>query len=174
MPSFIELGKQIGISRQTASSKFKELLNINLVSLNDDNIINVKNELNIDVDLLRDYLDNYINKFDAVQLRFILFDDIKGEISKTQLAKEMGLSRNSLYTDNHSVIYAIHSEGKIKYIGTTSHYRDRIAQHIKKRPFLTSANFLILVEDTDVDKFNIELNLIHLLKPEWNKMGIEI
>lgn len=84
------------------------------------------------------------------------------------MAKELGMSRSSLYLSDHSVVYAIQSEGKIKYIGTTAHFENRRADHIKKRPFLTPANFLILVDNVGSDKFNIELELIHLLKPEWN------
>lgn len=107
-----------------------------------------------------------MDNFDAVQLKYFLFG-----VDKTELAKELEVSRSSLYLDTHKVIYAIISEGKIKYIGTTSHYEDRIAQHIKKRPFLTPSNFIILVDN--VNKFDIELDLIHLLQPEWNQMGTE-
>lgn len=115
-----------------------------------------------------------MNNFDSVQLRYVLSNNNNAAITKTQLAKELDISRASLYLDNHTVVYGIQSEGKIKYIGTTSHYEDRIAQHIKKRPFLTPSNFLILVEDIgNNNKFNIELNLIHLLKPEWNEVGTE-
>ena len=148
-------------------------MNSNLITLNNDNILTVDNVLNINIDILRKYLDTSMNNFNPIQLRYVLFDNTE-EITKTQLAKESDVSRASLYLDNHTVVYGIQSEGKIKYIGTTSHYEDRIAQHIKKRPFLTSSNFLILVDNIGSEnKFDIELNLIHLLKPEWNEVGTE-
>lgn len=171
LPSFIQLGKQVGVSRQTASTKYKELVNDNLLSIDENNILVVNNILNINVEVLKEYLDTSMDNFDPIQLKYVLFND--NTVTKTQLAKEMGISRASLYLDNHSVVYGIQSEGKIKYIGTTSHYEDRIAQHIKKRPFLTPSNFLILADDVNVNKFNIELDLIHLLKPEWNEVGTE-
>lgn len=47
-------------------------------------------------------------------------------MNKVELAKELKIARSSLYLDNHSVVYGILSEGRIKYIGTTDHFEDRI------------------------------------------------
>lgn len=167
MPSFVQLGKDIGLSRQTASTKFKELVNKNLVALDEKNNIIVNNVLEIDIQELKYYLDTH-SEINIVELKTLLFGV---SANKTELAKELGVSRASLYFDDCSVVYGIQSEGKIKYIGTTSHFKNRIQQHIKKRPFLSPSNFLILREDVGKDGFNIELELIHLLKPEWNEMG---
>lgn len=85
------------------------------------------------------------------------------------------MSRAQMYVDYHSVVYGIYSEGKIKYIGTTAHFEKRIKQHIAKRPYLTSNNFIILADSNNIqiDKFKIENQLIDLLQPEWNIMGKE-
>ena len=173
IPSFVKLGNKVGVTRQTASSRVKELTTSKLVVVDDNNNIFVENPLNIDVKKLRCYLDATTD-FDPVELKILLFPPLEGEeVIKTKLAQDLGISRASLYLDKHSVVYAICSEGRIKYIGTTKHYEDRIAQHIKNRPFLTPANFIILVDDVSKNGFNIELDLIHLLKPEWNEVGAE-
>ena len=169
MPSYVELGEKVGISRQTASTKTKELFDKGLIEKIDNKIV-VCNSLNIDVVLLKSYLDN--NRFDPVELKQLLFED--SEQTKTDLAKELGVSRASIYLDQHTVIYAICSEGKIKYIGTTTHYEDRINQHIKKRPFLTPSNFIVLVDNILGSGYRTELELIHLLQPEWNIIGKSI
>lgn len=169
MPSYVELGEKVGISRQTASTRTKELFDEGLIEKSDNKIV-VQNKLNIDVLLLKSYLDN--NRFDPVELKQLLFED--NEQTKTNLAKELGISRASIYLDQHTVVYAICSEGKIKYIGTTTHYEDRINQHIKKRPFLTPSNFIVLVDNILGSGYNTELELIHLLQPEWNIVGKSI
>ena len=167
MPSFVQLGKDIGVSRQTASNKIKELINKNLINLDEENVVHVNNILNIDVNILKKYLDEN-NDINIVDLKCLLFGSSS---NKSELAKELNVSRQTLYTDDHSVVYGICSEGTIKYIGTTAHFEDRVKQHIKNRPFLNPNNFLILRDNVGKDGFNIELELIHLLKPEWNEMG---
>ena len=168
MPSFIELGKIVGISRQTASTKVKELLNNNIIKLDDNDILTISNPLNIDKNELKAYLE-MTDSFNSMGLKEHLF----GVSSQTKVkeAKELGASRASLYLDDHSVVYGIQSEGKIKYIGTTAHFEDRIQQHIKKRPFLTPSNFVILVDNSGISSHDMERELIHLLQPEWNIMS---
>lgn len=168
MPPFTELGKQIGITRQTASTKVKELLSQDIIALDTDDTVKVANPLNIDKEELIKYLTK-TDSFNSQGLKEHLF----GVSSKTkkEQAKELGISRASLYLDNHSVVYGIQSEGKIKYIGTSSHFEDRIQQHIKRRPFLTPSNFIILADNSQAESFDIERELIHLLQPEWNVMS---
>ena len=170
MPSFTELGKTIGITRQTASTKTKELLNNGTISIDENGMLLVNNDLDIDVSLLREYLKKNNFSFDPLQMKELLFPISKAQ-TKTEMANELGVSRSSLYKDDHIVVYGICSEGKIKYIGTTKHYQDRIRQHIKNRPFLSSSNFVILADNVENYGYNLELELIHLLQPEWNKMG---
>jgi hypothetical protein len=38
------------------------------------------------------------------------------------------------------------SEGKIKYVGSSKNFYERIKQHIRKRPFLEEKDFVILKE----------------------------
>ena len=169
MPSFTKLGEKIGISRQTASTRFKELLKNGLITQDENDLIFVSNPLNIDLNKLKNYLDQN-ETINLLELKYYLFGTQENE-TKKDLAKQLGVSRSSLYLDEHSVVYAIQSEGRIKYIGTTQHFEDRIRQHIKKRPFLTPNNFLILVDNSNSQGYNIELELIHLLQTEWNVMG---
>lgn len=169
MPSFIRLGEVLGVTRQTASTKVKELMSQDLVSINEEGIVAVRNELNIDVEKLRGYLDAE-KVFNPVKLRELLFT-MSPYITKKDIAKELKIAKGTMYLDDHSVVYGIYSEGKLKYIGTTQHFDNRVAAHIKKRPFLTPANFIILADHTCQDGYNIELQLIHLLRPEWNVMG---
>ena len=165
IPSFIELGKLTDLTRQTASNKVKELVEKGLISLDDNNIVTVLNPLNINVADLRSYLE-MAQSFNPQELKECLFG-LSSETIKNQ-AKELKMSRTSLYLDDNGVVYGIVSEGKIKYIGTSAHFEYRIQQHIKKRPFLKPSDFVILAENKS---FNIEKELIHLLEPEWNIMS---
>lgn len=165
MPSFTELGKLTDLTRQTASTKTKELMEKGLILLDDNNIITVLNPLNIDKTNLISYL-KITESFNPQELKEYLFGP-SVETIKDQ-AKELKVSRSSLYLDNDGVVYGIVSEGKIKYIGTSAHFENRIQQHIKKRPFLKPSDFIILAENKS---FNIEKELIHLLEPEWNIMS---
>ena len=73
MPSFTELGKIIGITRQTASTKTKELLNNGIISIDEEDILLVNNDLDIDVSLLREYLKKNNFSFDVLQMKELLF-----------------------------------------------------------------------------------------------------
>ena len=78
----------------------------------------------------------------------------------------------SEFTPAGTIVYGIMSEGKIKYVGSSKNFYERIKQHIRKRPFLEEKDFVILKEvPYNQNRFNYELELIHLLQPEWNIMG---
>lgn len=66
------------------------------------------------------------------------------------------------------IVYGIIHEGKLKYIGSTKNFPLRI---IKKRPFLTKDNFIIIKGVPFNTQFNVELDLIHYLQPEYGKGG---
>ena len=72
MPSFIELGKIVGVSRQTASTKVKELLNNNIIKLDDNDILTISNPLNIDKNELKAYLE-MTDSFNSMGLKEHLF-----------------------------------------------------------------------------------------------------
>ena len=83
-------------------------------------------------------------------------------------------SKFFIYANKNSecVVYGIVSEGVVKYVGSTKHYQERIKEHILKRPFLTSNNFIILKRVELNERFSYEGVLIKILKPEWNIMGV--
>lgn len=167
LPSYVQLGKENGISRQTASARVKTLIKDNLIIIWEDKTITVKNPLNLNIDILKEYL-NSGETFNAIELKEKMFQEKR---TKTELAEELQVSRSSLSMDQHTVVYGICSEGKIKYIGTSKHFEDRIKQHIKNRPFLTAANFIILADNIIDNNFYIENQLIDILQPEWNILG---
>ena len=45
MPTYVELGKISGITRQTAAKKVKELIDNNIIKVNTNNILSVDNNM---------------------------------------------------------------------------------------------------------------------------------
>ena len=88
------------------------------------------------------------------------------------LKQNLNISKDNYYNQlsRNEVIYGIVSEGIVKYVGCTQNYEKRMKQHIKKRPFLSCNNFIILkqIDNKDVNRFDYEKILIQLLQPEWN------
>ena len=167
MPSFVELGKATGCTRQTASKRVQNLLVNGFIEINDENILIVKNDLALDISLLKEILiKNPI--ISAIELEKIFFHNI----DKNNIIKNLQISDGNYYEQqkDESVVYGIISEGMIKYIGCTKRYEERIKQHIRIRPFLTINNFIILKRIYGTDKFDYERRLIDILQPEWNKM----
>jgi predicted transcriptional regulator len=74
MPTYVELGKISGITRQTAAKKVKELIDNNIIKVNTNNILSVDNNMELDVDILKDLLDKNPN-ITAVELENIFFGD---------------------------------------------------------------------------------------------------
>lgn len=165
MPSYVELGSCLGITRQTASTKVKELINNELVFI-EDGIIFVKNPLNIEKKDLINYLEN--NKdFDPIELKTVLFGNALAPQSRMEIGRELKMAKETIYSKIEGVVYGICVDGRLKYIGTTQHFEKRISQHCAKRPFLSKDNFIILSDQVD---FQLENYLIHLLQPEWNSI----
>lgn len=126
----------------------------------------VNNPLNIDVDLLKDYLLEHNDDFNAIELNKILFEV---NMSKKEIGKQLQMSRGTTYKKRRQVVYGItDNEGVLKYVGVTDYYDERVRQHIKKRPYLNQKNFIILLDDVGNSKYDIENILITMLKPEWN------
>ena len=165
MPSYSSLAAEMGITRQTISTRINALIEEELVFVNELKQVSVQNPLNINVDVLRNYLDEHFHEFNAIKLKEILFGP---SVSKFVSGKELGMSRDTIYKKNNGVVYGIVYEGKLRYVGVTDYFDSRRKQHIHKRPFLTEDNFIILSEPAS---FEMEKSLINLLNPEWNGLG---
>ena len=147
----------------------KELIEKDLITIDELNILKVSNPLNIDKELLQDYLVK-ATEFNPIELKRVLFFKDGYTPSTIGIAKSLNMSKGTAYAKTHSVIYAIVVDGIVKYIGTSSRFEKRISEHIRNRSFLTKENFIILKDDVGKDSFFIENQLILLLQPEWNKM----
>lgn len=173
-PNFTAIGKEIGMTRQTISKHFDSLIIKGLICMN-NSILKVMNPLEIDINKLRKLLLNNITNPIAL-CKELFFGDA---LSIQTLAKITDTPRSSYYNsvkeskDGMVIVYGIVHEGKLKYIGSTKNYQSRIAQHINNRTFLTKDNFIIIKEVPFNTQFNVELDLIHTLQPEWNTIGKE-
>lgn len=173
MPSYSELGRKIGLTRQTVSTRVKKLIQDKIIELDEDNNVIVLEEIDVDKDLLRQILTETPN-IDVVDLNFRLNGQLKEVDSVYDLSDLIDVPTSTIYANKNSecVVYGIVSEGVVKYVGSTKHYQERIKEHILKRPFLTSNNFIILKRVELNERFSYEGVLIKILKPEWNIMGI--
>lgn len=152
MPSYVDLAKMIGCSRQTISKKVKELIDLEYVDIDDLGVVHVDNVLHLNVEEMKPFLNPQYN-------RTIEID--KKEIQK-QAIEEM---------NRNVIIYGIISEGTLKYVGSTFRYLERMREHMLKRPFLKEQNFIILQEVSERERFRKEDALIKMLSPEWNIMS---
>lgn len=69
------------------------------------------------------------------------------------------------------VIYGIVVQGELKYVGSTESLKNRMIDHISKRPFLTKKNFVILKNCGLKPRFKQEAEVIAALNPPWNIMS---
>ena len=170
MPKYTTLSKQIGITRQTVSTKVNKLKEQGIISVDDNGILSIKNINDLDIELLKSILISNPN-INSIDLQIELFG-LKYK-NAYDLAEKTGISVNSIYNnlDSEIVVYGIISEGVVKYVGSTKHYDERIKEHIRKRNFLSRENFIILKKVELNDRFNYEKTLIQILKPEWNVIG---
>ena len=173
MPSYSELGRKIGLTRQTVSTRVKKLIQDKIIELDEDNNVIVLEEIDVDKDLLRQILTETPN-IDVVDLNFRLNGQLKEVDSVYDLSDLIDVPTSTIYANKNSecVVYGIVSEGVVKYVGSTKHYQERIKEHILKRPFLTSNNFIILKRVGLNERFSYEGVLIKILKPEWNIRGV--
>ena len=173
MPSYSELGRKIGLTRQTVSTRVKKLIQDKIIELDEDNNVIILEEIDVDKDLLCQILTETPN-IDVVDLNFRLNGQLKEVDSVYDLSDLIDVPTSTIYANKNSecVVYGIVSEGVVKYVGSTKHYQERIKEHILKRPFLTSNNFIILKRVELNERFSYEGVLIKILKPEWNIMGV--
>ena len=166
IPNNTALGREIGANRNTVASHIKKLVEKGYLTITEDKIVLVNNFLNLDEVIIRDYLET-TSSYSAVDLYQRLMEDNE-IITKAQMAQELGMCRESVYHEAHSVVYAIVYEGKIRYVGCSNRFEARRRQHKEKRPFLTDDNFIIMYDNVGKNLFAMERELIRILQPEWN------
>lgn len=175
MPKYTTIGNIVNITRQTVAKRVKNLIDSELIFLDENNIVSVKNELNINVNVLAEILTTNPNA-NVLYLKNKLFQN-EDNSNKTaaEEAEELNISVSTFYNcqKERFVVYGIISEGVIKYVGSTKCYENRIKQHILTRPFLNMSNFIILKEVTEENRFFEERQLISIIQPEWNIMSKE-
>lgn len=169
LPPSTVLAKQIGITRQTVSKKYKELQENGILSFTKDNCIIMKNEYNINTITLKNFLQNNSNyTYESLLEAIGLMLDTRKDIERTY-----GISVRTLKTDEtkdneYCYIYGIIVNGELEYVGSTNNFELRKKQHILRRPFLKDENFIILKKLSFQDKLDEEKLNIKLYNPEWN------
>lgn len=165
LPPSTVLAKQIGITRQTVSKKYKELQENGIISITPSETIIIKNEYNIDKNILKTFLQNNSN-YTYESLLFVLnlpFNSRKEIEEKYGVSSVKTLKNEETKDSNFCYIYGIAVNGELEYVGSTNNFEIRKKQHILRRPFLKDENFIILKKLSFQDKLNIKL-----YNPEWN------
>lgn len=167
MPTITELSRNAGVSRQTTSKYLKRLIDEGIVITHRD-FIEVKNDLNLNVRKITDYLCENIYRFDAIQLYNKLYED--NHLSRREIGEKLGMARQTIYNDNCNVVYGIVYNSELKYIGSTCHYKQTCQQLIREDKFpveLTQENFIVLLDNIP-NPYMEALNLVREIQPEWN------
>lgn len=172
LPPSTVLAKQIGITRQTVSKRYKELKDAEIISLTPLETIIVKNEYNIDKDILRNFLQNNSNyTYEALLSVLDLPFNNRKEIEEKYGISVRTLKNEETKDNNFCYIYGIVVNEILEYIGSTNNFELRKKQHILRRPFLKDENFVILKKLSSQDKLDEEKLNIKLYNPEWNEMS---
>ena len=169
LPPSTVLAKQIGITRQTVSKKYKELKDTEIITITPSETIIVKNEYNIDKNVLKNFLQNNSNySYEALLSILKLPFNNRKEIEKKYGISVKTLKNEETKDDNFCYIYGIVIDGVLEYVGSTNNLELRKKQHILRRPFLKNENFIILKKLSSQDKLDEEKLNIKLYNPEWN------
>lgn len=169
LPPSTVLAKQIGITRQTVSKKYKELKDTEIVTITPSETIVVKNEYNIDKNVLKNFLQNNSNySYEALLSILKLPFNNRKEIEEKYGISVKTLKNEETKDDNFCYIYGIVIDGVLEYVGSTNNLELRKKQHILRRPFLKDENFIILKKLSSQDKLDEEKLNIKLYNPEWN------
>ena len=151
LPSYVDLSEEIGLSRQTISTKIKELKEEGYIFVDEDGILSVYNPLDISKKLLRKVL-----RTGSYKLK-----DIR------DLANGFRVKAIDEVWD-WGTVYGIEYDRKLRLIGVTRDYETRIEEHCKQWAFLERDNFIVLKEGTLDEILGLERKLVDTLKPEWN------
>ena len=169
LPPSTVLAKQIGITRQTVSKKYKELKDTEIITITPSETIVVKNEYNIDKNVLKNFLQNNSNySYETLLSILKLPFNNRKEIEEKYGISVKTLKNEETKDDNFCYIYGIVINGILEYVGSTNNLELRKKQHILRRPFLKDENFIILKKLSSQDKLDEEKLNIKLYKPEWN------
>lgn len=169
LPPSTVLAKQIGITRQTVSKKYKELKDTEIITITPSETIIVKNEYNIDKNVLKNFLQNNSNySYEALLSILKLPFNNRKEIEEKYGISVKTLKNEETKDDNFCYIYGIVIDGVLEYVGSTNNLELRKKQHILRRPFLKNENFIILKKLSSQDKLDEEKLNIKLYNPEWN------
>lgn len=169
LPPSTVLAKQIGITRQTVSKKYKELKDTEIITITPSETIIVKNEYNIDKNVLKNFLQNNSNYgYEALLSILKLPFNNRKEIEERYGISVKTLKNEETKDDNFCYIYGIVINGVLEYVGSTNNLELRKKQHILRRPFLKDENFIILKKLSSQDKLDEEKLNIKLYNPEWN------
>ena len=169
LPPSTVLAKQIGITRQTVSKKYKELKDTEIITITPSETIIVKNEYNIDKNVLKNFLQNNSNySYEALLSILKLPFNNRKEIEEKYGISVKTLKNEETKDDNFCYIYGIVIDGVLEYVGSTNNLELRKKQHILRRPFLKDENFIILKKLSLQDKLDEEKLNIKLYNPEWN------
>lgn len=169
LPPSTVLAKQIGITRQTVSKKYKELKDTEIITITSSETIIVKNEYNIDKNVLKNFLQNNSNySYETLLSILKLPFNNRKEIEERYGISVKTLKNEETKDDNFCYIYGIVINGVLEYVGSTNNLELRKKQHILRRPFLKDENFIILKKLSSQDKLDEEKLNIKLYNPEWN------
>ena len=169
LPPSTVLAKQIGITRQTVSKKYKELKDTEIITITPLETIVVKNEYNIDKNVLKNFLQNNSNySYESLLSILKLPFNNRKEIEEKYGISVKTLKNEETKDDNFCYIYGIVIDGVLEYVGSTNNLELRKKQHILRRPFLKDENFIILKKLSSQDKLDEEKLNIKLYNPEWN------
>lgn len=169
LPPSTVLAKQIGITRQTVSKKYKELKDTGIITITPSKTIIVKNEYNIDKNVLKNFLQNNSNyTYETLLSILSLPFNNRKEIEEKYGISVKTLKNEETKDNNFCYIYGIVTDGVLEYVGSTNNFEVRKKQHILRRPFLKDENFIILKKLSSQDKLDEEKLNIKLYNPEWN------
>ena len=169
LPPSTVLAKQIGITRQTVSKKYKELKDTEIITITPSETIVVKNEYNIDKNVLKNFLQNNSNySYESLLSILKLPFNNRKEIEEKYGISVKTLKNEETKDDNFCYIYGIVINGVLEYVGSTNNLELRKKQHILRRPFLKDENFIILKKLSSQNKLDEEKLNIKLYNPEWN------
>jgi DNA-binding transcriptional ArsR family regulator len=175
--NFSDIAKKTGKTRQSISKYYKILLEENMITQEDNNIIvDNRYELNkAEINFIRETF----NIYPATYIAYIIYKERYPFETDESISRRLGVSRKKidLYLADmkqngkmKNYIYAIIQNQKIMYIGSTCCLNMRMEQHCRKRQFLKEKDFIILEECNKNNRFEREAYYRRKYLPELNQI----